>query len=147
MSLLWNGHRLKRNSYVQESLYHSNSRKKPAWTIWKSCLGSNVVPWQPGTHHHIAAATDTGGATSERPKGTQHRKTHQKEGWLIPGGSQMQILIKCYGNDQANRDKGRGQKQNTKLEAKEEGRKGIATRIDQSPRKRGKGGNSALKLG
>ena len=28
MSLLWNGHRLRSNSYVQETLYHKNLRKK-----------------------------------------------------------------------------------------------------------------------
>ena len=138
MSLLRNGHRLRRNSYVQESLYCRNSRKKLAWAIWKSGLGSNVTRWQPGTHQHTTAATDTGGTTNKQPKGIQQWEKRWKEGKLIPGGSQMQSLIKWYGNDQADKDKGRGQKRNAKSEAKEEGGKGIATCRKQPPRKRGR---------
>jgi len=49
MSLLQNGHRLRSDSYFQNTLYHRNSRKKLVWTIWKTGLGSNVIHWQPGT--------------------------------------------------------------------------------------------------
>ena len=59
----------------------------------------------------------------------------------------MQSLVKWYRNVQANEDQGKGQKRDAKLEAEEEGGKGIATRIEQPPRKRGKSGNLALKLG
>ena len=45
-----------------------------------------------------------------------------------------------------NKDNWGGQKRNAKSVAKEEGRKGIATRIEQPPRKREKSGNSAFKL-
>ena len=58
----------------------------------------------------------------------------------------MQSLIKWYGNAQANKDQNKGQKREAKLEAEEEGGKGIATCIEQPPRKRGKRENSALKL-
>ena len=59
----------------------------------------------------------------------------------------MQSLTKWYGNDQANKDKGRGQKRNAKPVAEEEDGKGIATHIKQLPRKREKSGNPAFKLG
>ena len=59
----------------------------------------------------------------------------------------MRSLIKWYGNEQANKDNGRGQKRNARSVAKEEGGKGVATRIEQPPRKREKNGNPAFKLG
>ena len=147
MSLLGNGHRLTRNSYIQDSLSHRNSRKKLVWTIWKTGLGSNVVRWQRGTQSHTAAAIGTSGATSEQPKGNHQKNKPRKEGQLIPGGAKIQSLIEWYGNDQANKDKGRGQKRNAKAVAEEEGGRGIATRIQQPPRKRGNSGNPAFKLG
>ena len=58
----------------------------------------------------------------------------------------MQSLIKWYGNDHANKDKGRDQKRNAKSVAKQEGGKGIATRIKQPPRKRGNSGKLVFKL-
>ena len=146
-SLLRNGHRLRRNSYVQESLYHRNLRKKLVWTIWKAGLGNNVVHWQQETQRHIAEATGTGGATRTQLKGSHQKKKRRKEGLLIPGGDKMQSLIEWYGNDQANKDKGRGQKRNAKSVAEEEGGKGIATCIKQPLRKRGNSVNPAFKLG
>ena len=59
----------------------------------------------------------------------------------------MQSLIKWYENAQANKDQGKGQNMNAKSEAKEEDGKGIATHIEQPPRKRGERGNLASKLG
>ena len=59
----------------------------------------------------------------------------------------MQSLIKWYGNEQANKDNGRGQKRNARSVAEEEGRKGAAAYIEQPPRKREKNGNPAFKLG
>ena len=59
----------------------------------------------------------------------------------------MQSLVKWYGSEQANEDKGRGQKRNAKSVAEEEGGKGITTCIKQPPRKREKSGNPAFKLG
>ena len=63
MSLLRNGLRLRSNSYVQGLLYHRNLRRKLAWAIWKSDLGSNGVRWQPGTQRQATAATPIGGVT------------------------------------------------------------------------------------
>ena len=147
MSLLRNGHRLRRNSYVQEPLYHRNLRKKLVWTIWKTGLGTNIVRWQPGAQRHIAAVMGTRGATSKRPKGSHQNGKRRKEGRLIPGGAKMQNLIEWYGNDQSNKDKGRGQKRNDKSVAEEEGGKGIAPHIEQLPRNRGNSRNPAFKLG
>ena len=43
MGLLQNGHRLRSNSYFQNTLYQRHSREKLAWTIWKTGLGSSTV--------------------------------------------------------------------------------------------------------
>ena len=56
----------------------------------------------------------------------------------------MQSLITWYGSEQANKNKGKGQNRNAKSVAKEEGGKGIATRIEQPPRKRRNSGNPAF---
>ena len=42
----------------------------------------------------------------------------------------MRSLIKWYGNEQANKDNGRGQKRNARSVAEEEGGKGVAARIE-----------------
>ena len=55
----------------------------------------------------------------------------------------MQSLIKWYGNAHENKDQGKGHKRDTKSEAEEEDGKGIATRIEQPLRQRGKRGNLA----
>ena len=49
----------------------------------------------------------------------------------------MRSLIKWYGNEQANKDNGRGQKRNARSVAEEKVRKKAAARIKQPPRKRG----------
>ena len=59
----------------------------------------------------------------------------------------MQSLIKWYGNALANKDRGKGQKWDARLEAKEEGGNGIATRVKQPPREGEKRENLAYKLG
>ena len=147
MNLIRNGHRLRKESYVQELLYDRNSRKKLVWTIWMPGLGRNFVRWQPGTQRHTAAATYTRWATKKRPKGTTQKKKRRKEGRLIPEGAKMQSLVKWYGNDQANKDTGRRQKWNAKSVAGEECGKRIATRIEQPPRKRGDRENPDSNLG
>ena len=136
---------IKEEFLCQDSLYR-NSHKKLVWTIWKTGLGRNVIRWQPGTQRHAAASTSTRGATSERPKQSNQKKKRRKGGQLIPGRATMQRLIRWYWNDQANKDKGKGQKRNDKSVAEEGGGKRIATRIDQPPRKRGESGNTAFKL-
>ena len=147
MSLLRNGHRLRSNSYFQNTLYLRHSREKLAWTIWKTGLGSNTVHWQPGTQGQTTATTMKRGATRERPEGSYQKKKRRKEGRLILGGAKMQSLIKLYGNKQVNKANGRGQKRNVRSVSEEEDGKGVAARIEQPPRKREKNGNPAFKLG
>ena len=74
-------------------------------------------------------------------------KKRQKECRLIPGGAKRRSLIKWYGNEQSNKDNGRGQKQNARSVAEAEGGKGAAACIEQPPRKREKNRNPGLKLG
>ena len=138
MSLLRNSHRLRSNFYFQNTLYQRHSREKLAWKIWKTGLGSNAVHWQPVTQGLTALPTSKRGAGRERPAEGYQKKKRWKEGRLIPGRTKMQSLIKWYVNEQANKDNGRGQKQNARSVAEAEGGKGAAACIEQPPRKRRK---------
>ena len=140
LSLLHDGLRLRRNSYVQGSLSHKNLPKKLAWTIWKSGLGSNGVRWQPRAQRADTPATVTGATTKERSQGLPRKKKCRKEGRPVPRGINMQSFIKWYRNAQVNKDLGRGQKRRIGSENKEEGGRGLTNRIEQPPRKQGKRG-------
>ena len=51
------------------------------------------------------------------------------EGRLVLGGTKMQSLIVWYWKAQDGRDLGKGRKQGARLEAKEEGGRGLANRV------------------
>ena len=138
MSLLQNGPRQRKNSYVQGALSHSNSRKKLAWAVWKLSLGSNDTRCQLHAQRAVTPATVTGSTTKGRSQGLPKKKKKcQKEGRLVPGGTKIQILIMWYSNAQADKDLGKGREQRARSEAEEEGGRGLANRIEQPPRKRG----------
>ena len=52
-------------------------------------------------------ATVTGPTMTGKPQELPRKKTHQKEGRLVPGGTKMQSLIMRYGNTQTDRDLGK----------------------------------------
>ena len=75
------------------------------------------------------------------------QKKHRREVRLVPEGTKIQNLIMWYGHAQADKDIGRGQKQETRFEAKEGDGRSLANQIEQPPRKRGREVSAASTLG
>ena len=147
MGLLRRGARLTRNSYVQETLGRKNSRRKLAWTIWKSGLGDEETRWLPQAPRTAGQTAAEEGQSKRAQRSAQNKKRRKGESRLVPGGARMRSLLVWYERTRKDEDVRKGRKRDAKSEAEEDADTGADRRIQQPRKRRGKHQQKATKAG